>query len=414
MRILHTSDWHLGQLFYGKSREQEQSAFLDWLLDQVKQKSIDAVIVAGDLFDTGTPPSYARALYNRFIVRLHQESPDCQLILLAGNHDSVAVLNESKALLQALNTRVIAGADPEGISMDTCHTHDDVLIPLTNKLGETDAILCAVPFLRPSDLMRSKAGLSADERKQQLQQQISDYYQQLYQLAKQQYPQQPVVMTGHLTTVGASTSESVKDIYIGTLDAFPASGFPPADYIALGHIHRPQKVAKTEHIRYCGSPLALSFDEKAKEKQVLIAELDSDNGFMGTEGIPVPVFQPMQRITGSLSEIEVEIERLPAQFESWTDGQRLWLEINVKTDDYLSDLQPRIEAMIGDLPVDLLRLRRDSRRQSSLADYHHGAQLDELTPEDVFLKRLEQESLEEERRHELIDCFRQIQGEIKA
>lgn len=416
MKILHTSDWHLGQLFYGKSREREQAAFLDWLVTQVAEHGVDAVLVAGDLFDTGTPPSYARTLYNRFIVKLHQTCPDCQLILLAGNHDSVAVLNESKGLLNALNTQVIAGANPEQLECvaegDT-DTLNDLLIPLTGLSGDSQAVLCAIPFLRPSDLMRSRADLSAEDRRQQLQQQISDYYQRLYELAKQHYPHLPVVMTGHLTTVGASTSESVKEIYIGTLDAFPAQAFPPADYIALGHIHRPQKVAKSEHIRYCGSPMSLSFDERSKEKQVLIVHLDQDKGFLCADSVPVPNFQPMSRISGDLAEIEQQITDLSADANFSESELPVWLEINVETEDYLADLQPRIEAMIEGLPMEVLRIRRQNRSRTTLADHAPSAQLDELTPEEVFLKRLEAEDLDEERRSALIDCFHQIQEELK-
>ncbi len=417
MKILHTSDWHLGQLFYGKSREQEQAAFLRWLVDQVRCHQIDAVLVAGDIFDTGTPPSYARALYNQFIVQLHQECPACQLVLLAGNHDSVAVLNESKGLLNALNTQVIAGADPE--SLDDC-TDDlaneqlrDVLIPLTDTEQNPSAVLCAIPFLRPSDLMRSRSDQSAEQRQQHLTQQIQGYYQQLFELAKKHYPNLPVVMTGHLTTVGASTSESVKEIYIGTLDAFPASAFPPADYIALGHIHRPQKVAKTEHIRYCGSPMALSFDELGREKEVLLVELQPEVGFVNAESLTVPVFQPLIRLSGSLSDIEAQLSDLSDQTAQLASGQTLWAEINVQTEDYLADLQPRIEALIGEQPVEVLRIRRENRARSTLADHKPSVQLDELTPEEVFLKRLSQEELDEERRSALIDCFQQIQSAMQ-
>ncbi|MDU3048514.1 MAG: exonuclease subunit SbcD [Escherichia coli] len=102
MRILHTSDWHLGQNFYSKSREAEHQAFLDWLLETAQTHQVDAIIVAGDVFDTGSPPSYARTLYNRFVVNLQQTG--CHLVVLAGNHDSVATLNESRDIMAFLNT----------------------------------------------------------------------------------------------------------------------------------------------------------------------------------------------------------------------------------------------------------------------------------------------------------------------
>lgn len=144
------------------------------------------------------------------------------------------------------------------------------VLPLKQRDGSVGAILCAVPYLRPRDIQTSMAGQSSAEKQNVLQQAIAEHYQSLYDLAAAQRDalggNLPIVATGHLTTIGASTSDSVRDIYIGSLDAFPASAFPPADYIALGHIHRPQRVTSSEHIRYSGSPIPLSFDELGSEK----------------------------------------------------------------------------------------------------------------------------------------------------
>ena len=251
MRILHTSDWHLGQNFYSKSRAAEHQAFLDWLLETAQSHQVDAIIVAGDIFDTGSPPSYARELYNRFVVNLQQTG--CHLVIVAGNHDSVATLNESRDILAFLNTTVVASAG-----------HAPQI--LKKRDGTPGAVLCPVPFLRPRDIVQSQAGLSGGEKQQHLLQSITDYYHQQYADACTLRGEQPipVIATGHLTTVGASKSDAVRDIYIGTLDAFPAQNFPPADYIALGHIHRAQVIGGCEHIRYCGSPISLSFDETGK------------------------------------------------------------------------------------------------------------------------------------------------------
>ncbi len=108
MRILHTSDWHLGQTFFTKTRKSEHDAFLKWLLALSEKECVDAIIVAGDIFDTGTPPSYARQLYNQFVVDLQKQR--CQLVVLGGNHDSVSVLNQSRQVLSCLTTHVIARA----------------------------------------------------------------------------------------------------------------------------------------------------------------------------------------------------------------------------------------------------------------------------------------------------------------
>ncbi|EFR4565300.1 exonuclease subunit SbcD, partial [Escherichia coli] len=275
MRILHTSDWHLGQNFYSKSREAEHQAFLDWLLETAQTHQVDAIIVAGDVFDTGSPPSYARTLYNRFVVNLQQTG--CHLVVLAGNHDSVATLNESRDIMAFLNTTVVASAG-----------HAPQILPRRD--GTPGAVLCPIPFLRPRDIITSQAGLNGIEKQQHLLAAITDYYQQHYADACKLRGDQPlpIIATGHLTTVGASKSDAVRDIYIGTLDAFPAQNFPPADYIALGHIHRAQIIGGMEHVRYCGSPIPLSFDECGKSKYVHLVTF-SNGKLESVENLNVPV-----------------------------------------------------------------------------------------------------------------------------
>ena len=167
MRILHTSDWHLGQHFMGQSRQAEHQALIDWLLVQVDAHAVDAVLIAGDIFDTGSPPSYARELYSRFVARMH--SAGVALLLIGGNHDSVATLGESRSLLAILNTTVVAavGKPEEHV----------VELPLRGGNEEPGCVVCAVPFLRPRDVIQSQAGQSAEDKQQSLQAAIQTYYQ---------------------------------------------------------------------------------------------------------------------------------------------------------------------------------------------------------------------------------------------
>ncbi len=376
MRIIHTSDWHLGQYFFTKSRAAEHQAFLSWLTGQVEQYQVDAIIVAGDIFDTTSPPSYARELYNQFIVRLQKTG--CQLVILGGNHDSVATLNESRELLSYLNTQVIASV---------LEQPQQQVIVLNNRQGDAAAILCAIPFIRTRDVVTSQAGQSSGEKHLALQQAIADHYQQIYQLAldkRQEYAQPiPIIATGHLTTVGASTTDSVRDIYIGTLDAFPAQAFPPADYIALGHIHRPQIVAKSEHIRYSGSPIALSFDEAGQQKSVVLVEFQQAN-LQSITLLTVPEFQPMRLIKGDIAQIEAEL----AAFSDYSAERPIWLDIEVISQHYLNDVQRHIQQLVEPLPVEVVLLRRskDLTRQSIQRQARET--LSELTVNEVFERRL--------------------------
>ncbi len=429
MKILHTSDWHLGQSFFTKSRKNEHAAFLKWLLQQVEVHQIDAIIVAGDVFDTGTPPSYARELYHAFIGEL--QGMQCTLVVLGGNHDSVSVLNESKALLKYLNSHVIAS---------TYGDLSEQVITLNDRKGLPGAVRCAVPFIRPRDVLVSEAGQSATDKRQALGDAIKQHYGALYNEAlslrasiEEKQGEEgsknnaaiPIIATGHLTALGVSQSESVRDIYIGTLEGFDAKGFPPADYIALGHIHRPQKVAKTEHIRYSGSPIPLSFDELNTQKQVVLVTFESESTTPTISTLPVPRFQAMEVIKGDLKAIVAAINESKAiALASHTDDaiseldevdkalsevdkalsatdnaispqEPVWLCIEVETEDYLTDLQQRIQGLLEGKNAEILQLKRKRKRTVNSLTEKQNVQLSELSVNDVFEARLALESIED-------------------
>ena len=425
MKILHTSDWHLGQSFFTKSRKNEHAAFLKWLLQQVEVHQIDAIIVAGDVFDTGTPPSYARELYHAFIGEL--QGMQCTLVVLGGNHDSVSVLNESKALLKYLNSHVIASTYGE---------LSEQVITLNDRKGQPSAVLCAVPFIRPRDVLVSEAGQSGTDKRQALGDAIKQHYGTLYNEAlslrasmeekrikdgSENSAAIPIIATGHLTALGVSQSESVRDIYIGTLEGFDAKGFPPADYIALGHIHRPQKVAKTEHIRYSGSPIPLSFDELNTQKQVVLITFESESTTPTISTLPVPRFQAMEVIKGDLKAIEAAINKSDAitlasqthddsntnsapvanqKADSAMDNairpkDPVWLCIEVETEDYLTDLQQRIQGLLEGKNAEILQLKRKRKRTVNSLTEKQNVQLSELSVNDVFEARLALESIED-------------------
>ena len=406
MRILHTSDCHLGQHFITKSRAAEHLAFINWLLNRICEQQIDAVIVAGDIFDTGAPPSYAREIYNRFVVEMNKLG--CQLVILGGNHDSVSTLNESRELLAYLNTRVVARVE---------NNADDQIIVLNDQKGNPGAILCAIPYIRPRDVVTSQADESGVEKQQALGEAIKNHYASLYALAEKKRTELsaglPIIATGHLTAMGVKSSESVRDIYIGSLEAVPSSAFPPADYIALGHIHRPQIVAQSEHIRYCGSPIPLSFDELGTQKEVLMVEF-SDGALNQITPISVPLFQPMKVIKGDLETIENQLNLLSEH----QDDKPVWLCIEVDTQDYLNDLQQRIQVMTADMNVEVLQLRRARSNRQAQIERQEKETLAELTPEEVFERRLAQETFdgenEEGRLTRIRTRFRSIMEEVSS
>jgi exonuclease SbcD len=399
MKILHTSDWHLGQHFMGKSRRDEHKAFIVWLLALVDSESIDAVIIAGDIFDTGSPPSYAREMYHQLV--LDMKARECQLVIVAGNHDSVSMLNESKSLLSYLDTQVSSQAN-----LDDLESH---VIALKDKSGEVAAWVCAVPYLRPKDVMKSTAGQSEQDKKLGLLQHIGDFYQQVFELACEKNKALklpvPIIGTGHLTAMGGQVSESVRDLYVGTLEALPTSVFPKFDYLALGHIHRAQAITKDGRFRYSGSPIPLSFDELGRDKSLVVI----DTAAFGDQALAmdlfderqepiqlhtIPTFQPMQSLKGNLKDVLKQIADLPLTESKTKDGsilegKNLWLEVTVIADEYLSDVHKRLVEAIEGKPIELLRVMRKSAVETKRDAFESRQTLSELTVKDVFEKSLQ-------------------------
>ena len=412
MKIIHTSDWHLGQSFINQSRKHEHAAFLAWLIVQVQTQEVDAVIVAGDIFDTTTPPSYAREMYHQFVTQLH--AINCTLVLLGGNHDSVAMLNESLPLLRALGTHMI----PNSLA-----TPAEQIVPLSNRqTGAIEAIVCAIPFLRPRDLVVAQSGEDDLSKQARFKAAITDHYANVYQAALNKRKSLgltiPIIATGHLTAVGIQPSESERSIYVGTLENYPKEAFPPADYTALGHIHRPQVVSNSQHIYYSGSPIPLSFDELGVDKRVMLVEFanTSDATHVNHEpkftphlhSITVPRFQPMQELEGKIEEIKAQLLTYPLANEAGT-ALPTWLLIKLTDANSIQNIANTIAEFAQDRHVVITKIMRiRSPQEQALRAQHHEV-LTQLSPNDVFAKRLESETeLNDSQRTELNTTFNDI------
>jgi len=264
-----------------------------------------------------------------------------------------------------------------------------------DKEGQPGAILCAIPFLRPRDVLKSQAGQSNAEKQSALSDAITQHYAELYELAEAKKSalgiELPIIATGHLTAIGATISDSVRDIYIGTLEALPANAFPPADYIALGHIHRPQKVTKSGHIRYSGSPIPLSFDELSWDKQILVANFSGEK-LSDVNSIPVPLFQPMKVIKGNLENIETQLHAL----KKYSAELPIWLSVEVEQQTFYNDMQDRISNMLAGINAEVICLKRVKPKTTPQLQLAASEILAELDVKDVFEKRLASEPADTE------------------
>lgn len=289
LTLLHTSDWHLGRRLYGKPRYDEFKQFLDWQLQTLREQKVDVLLIAGDIFDTTAPSNQAQNLYYDFLSQVCHT--DCRhVIIVAGNHDSASFLEAPKQLLKAFNIHII------GSMTDT---PTDEVITLSDKAGQAELIVMAVPYLRDRDVRTVGHGERLEDKERKLAQGIKAHYAQIADIAiarqaqlKAKYKRTiPIVATGHLFTVGGQTMEGdgVRDLYVGSLGSIGAEIFhPQIDYVALGHLHIPQAVGGQPHIRYAGSPIAMGFGESRQQKQVHLLRFDAN---------PDLLSQPLQTLT---------------------------------------------------------------------------------------------------------------------
>ncbi|WP_131668963.1 exonuclease SbcCD subunit D C-terminal domain-containing protein [Psychrobacter pygoscelis] len=273
LTILHTSDWHLGRKLYGKNRYEEFAAFLSWLTETIVQHNVDVLIVAGDIFDVMTPTNKAQALYYEFLAQVTKSC--CQhIVIVAGNHDSPSFLDAPSQFLKHLNVHVIGTA---------CEDIANEVLTLMTKDGTPYCIITAVPYLRDRDVRGSVAGESADDKDSNVLKGIRAHYDEAAAIAKAKQDALvkthgrhiPIIATGHLFAAGGRTTEDdgVRELYVGSLGQVSDDMFDDCfDYVALGHLHVPQRVGGCEHIRYSGSPLAMGFGEARQQKQVLLVQ----------------------------------------------------------------------------------------------------------------------------------------------
>ena len=377
----------------GKSREEEHQAFLTWLLELIEKEEISVLIVAGDIFDTGTPPNYALELYYNFLTKLSHSSCD-NIIITAGNHDSIATLKAPKQLLKALNIHLITSGDED----------EEEIVPIY-KQETLEGIVCAVPFLRDYVVRKSLDAQSMSDKENALTQGIKEHYNCIYKEALRVAGAKnvPLIATGHLTTVGAKTSESEREIYIGgTLDIGSDFLSEKFDYVALGHLHSNQKVG-FDHVRYSGSPIPLSFSEASSEKKVNIITFSGKTP--SVREVSIPLYRSLVVLRGDTKSI---LEALNAV----TDKES-WIEVHVNDENPFYANQV-IREKAEELELTLLAVKIDKSEQALCSEDFQVVSLDELTPLDLFEKRLEKEELQDETlRNELIKNFKNIVAEVQ-
>lgn len=403
MRFLHTSDWHLGQVFHNFDRSHEHQAFLDWLLDTAQAEQADALLVCGDVFDNANPSAASQRQLYRFLQQARARMPALDIVLIAGNHDSPARLEAPGPLLAAHGIAVVGQVtrDADG-NIDL----ERLILPLRNKTGEVAAWCLAIPFLRPGDVPRVEA--AADPYREG----IALLYQQALDLVlERRRPGQAILALGHCHMLDGQVSvDSERRIVVGGAEALPVTVFDPTiAYAALGHLHLAQSVGKSGNRRYCGSPLPLSFTEIGYRHQVLRVDLDGETVAAVS---PLPVPRPVQllRVPAEPASVEDALTALAGlpPHDSACEPAWPYLEVRVLLDQPEPSLRARVDAALQGKAARLARIdthypARTAQAVPALAQ----ERLERMQPDDIF-RQLYRERFDTEAPPEQLAAFAEL------
>jgi exonuclease SbcD len=392
MKILHTSDWHLGHRLHEQSQYEEQSQFLTWLEAYIKSEEVSVLLVSGDVFDSGVPSTQSQKMYYDFLIQLTHSS--CKhVVITGGNHDAPGTINAPKALLSALQVQVV-GKVTENVA--------DEVFQLS--VGDEQVVVAAVPYMRDQDIRRAVAGESFDDIGDRYKMALVNHYSEVAAYCESIKSENvPLIGMGHLFAIGGATSESEQSIYVGNLGDIGAEDFPKIfDYMALGHLHRPQKAGGINHIRYSGSPTILSFSEIGYEKNVILLETDGEKP-MRIENIAVPKFREVLRVKGSVEECIAQLKQIDR--ESYP--LKPWLEVVIDNQINSKIENQEISKAIEDLNLEVLKISLKNERniQGLEALIESSRNIKELQPIEVFKMKCKEQNFDISENSEIFDAF---------
>lgn len=397
MKIIHTADWHLGKELHQTTLDEDHRLFIAWLITYIADNQIDAVLISGDIFDHANPSNEARKMYFGFLTQMAAQK--VQVVITGGNHDSITMLESSRDLLGLLNVHVVAGM-PED--------KRQAIIPLLDKKGETAALCLALPFLRDKDLRSYVEGESQGERIEKLRRGIVSTYNEVRLMANEiNVSKWPVIAMGHLYLQGASTSDSEREVQIGNAAGVASADLSSMfDYLALGHIHRPQKF-DGGRVRYSGSPISLSFSERKDEKYIVVIEIKGNE--LEINNVVVPKNRALVKIEGSWQEVK---DRLQETHDSLTLPNLYDLEITAEI-----SLIPQIESQLQlyrdrGLKIARRKIIPPGSTVSLSQQLEAYVDLSEIDPWEVFEKKMAGHSYTDEEKLILREVYRELLDEV--
>lgn len=406
MKILHTADWHIGQLFHEYDRSYEHQQFLNWLVQLLQTKQIDVLLISGDVFDISNPSAQSIRMFYMFLNQATTANPGLQIIITAGNHDSASRLEAPKPLLQSSNVHIIGlvEKDAEG-NID----YEKLLVPIYDASGNIRIYCLAIPFLRMGDYP------TIADCANPYTEGVTELYNEAFAYAQQKKQNgQVIIAMGHLHTHHAEITELDKTerLIMGGVECIPATAFhPDIKYVALGHIHKAQKIGGKEHVRYSGSPLPMSFSEINYKHQVIVFDLNQE--INNLEAVEIPLFIPLQRIPIShqpLHEVVALLAKLPEKDSA--SETTPYLEVRVLLDGPEPALRHKVETALVGKNVRLAKIDVKYPASSQEApEFITPEKLNELQPIDVFGK-VYQSRYNSEVPTEILQLFQQVAQEV--
>ena len=353
MRLLHTSDWHLGRQFHGASLLQEQAAALDRIVALATEAEVDAVLIAGDLYDRAIPPAEAVQLFNDTLARLSRAG--AAVVAIAGNHDSHVRVSIYDPLLSAFGVTIRG---------DVRRAAEPVLV--TPRRGGAPVAIYPLPYLEPSvdgPLLAALGEAAHDEAAgtpaRLSHQEVTRRALERIHHDRESRPQQRSVLVAHTFVAGGETSESERELTVGNVDRVNVETFAGFDYVALGHLHGSQQL-DGPRVAYSGTPLPYSFSEQHHSKSVRIVELDA-GGAAAVEIVPLGVGRPLRTLEGPIDALCSDPRH--------DDARHAWVRVILTDDDLPLQAMARLRqhfphvAELRHRPAERLRASADQRQQ---------------------------------------------------
>lgn len=387
MRIIHTSDWHLGHTLMDKTREEEMRSFFSFLIDVIIKERVDALLISGDIFDTGTPSNAALSLYYSFLASI--KNTECKdVFIIAGNHDSPSLLSAPKEILEMVNVHIYA-------------TKEDIE-PYV--IGDKVVVL-PIPFPRDQELRRLVQGGTIKEEDDRLRLAIEELYKTETEKTASAYPSLPIVAMGHLMATNINV-EDKPDLYIGGLGTIDSGSFPKAlSYVALGHIHKKMNLNSSGTLCYSGSPIPFSFKEAKDTKVLKLVEIEGSE--TKVSDITIPRFRNLFQIKGDKESIEKELKSLVE------DKEEGWVSIEITESGVSSSLRSFCESITEQTGLEIIHIKDTTVSKRLLETEEDIESLDSLSEEDIFSKFLDEKEIKNERKDDLLTLFREILQQLE-